>query len=91
MEHRHILYHPCDQTGHGTRPPELTLTPEIKSVTIESMNTDWSSALAGRARLHAALGEPARLAIVDLLTLGDAAPSELGKALGLPSNLLATT
>jgi hypothetical protein len=55
------------------------------------MNTDWSSALAGRARLHAALGEPARLAIVDLLTLGDAAPSELGKALGLPSNLLATT
>lgn len=53
------------------------------------MNTDWSSALIERARRHAALGEPARLAIVDLLALGDASPSELGKALGLPSNLLA--
>jgi ArsR family transcriptional regulator, arsenate/arsenite/antimonite-responsive transcriptional repressor / arsenate reductase (thioredoxin) len=53
------------------------------------MNTDWNSALVERARLHAALGEPARLAIVDLLTLGDASPSEIGRALGLPSNLLA--
>lgn len=56
---------------------------------IESMITDWSPALVERARLHAALGEPARLAIVDLLSLSDASPSEIGKALGLPSNLLA--
>lgn len=42
-----------------------------------------------RARVHAALGEPARLAIVDRLTLGDASPTEVGRELGLPSNLLA--
>jgi protein-tyrosine-phosphatase len=53
------------------------------------MNTEWSSSLVARARLHAALGEPARLAIVELLLLGDASPSEVGRALGLASNLLA--
>ncbi|HEU5469482.1 MAG TPA: helix-turn-helix domain-containing protein [Actinophytocola sp.] len=42
-----------------------------------------------RARLHAALGEPARLAIVDRLLLGDVSPGELGAELGLSSNLLA--
>ena len=42
-----------------------------------------------RARLHAALGEPARLAIVDRLLLGDGSPGEVGAELGLPSNLLA--
>lgn len=45
--------------------------------------------MLARARLHAVLGEPARLAIVDRLVLGDAAPVELGRELGLPSNLLA--
>lgn len=39
--------------------------------------------------MHAALGEPARLAIVDRLVLGDASPSEIGRELGLPSNLVA--
>jgi protein-tyrosine-phosphatase len=53
------------------------------------MNADWNSRLVERARVHAALGEPARLAMVDRLTLGDASPSELGAELGLPSNLLA--
>ncbi|MCX2947888.1 helix-turn-helix domain-containing protein [Lentzea sp. NEAU-D7] len=53
------------------------------------MSTDWSSELVARARVHAALGEPARLAIVDRLVLGDASPSEVGAELGLPSNLLA--
>jgi protein-tyrosine-phosphatase/DNA-binding transcriptional ArsR family regulator len=42
-----------------------------------------------RARMHAALGEPVRLAIVDQLTLGDASPGELGAVVGLPTNLLA--
>lgn len=42
-----------------------------------------------RAAVHAALGDPARLAIVDALALTDASPSELGRALGMPSNLLA--
>jgi protein-tyrosine-phosphatase len=39
--------------------------------------------------MHAALGEPGRLAIVDALFLTDVSPSELGRALGMPSNLLA--
>ncbi|GIG90679.1 metalloregulator ArsR/SmtB family transcription factor [Plantactinospora endophytica] len=47
------------------------------------------SALRRRARIHAALGDPARLAIVDALTVGDASPGELARALDLPSNLLA--
>ncbi|MFH5821668.1 helix-turn-helix domain-containing protein [Georgenia sp. AZ-5] len=45
--------------------------------------------LRRRAALHAALADPARLQIVDTLTLGDASPSELAEALGMPSNLLA--
>ncbi len=42
-----------------------------------------------RAALHAALGEPARLAIVDELLTSDRSPVELGHRLGLRSNLLA--
>lgn len=42
-----------------------------------------------RAKRHAALGEPARLAIIERLLLSDASPTELGRELGLPSNLLA--
>jgi protein-tyrosine-phosphatase len=45
--------------------------------------------LQRRAAIHAALGEPARLAVVDALLLGDASPGELGAVLDLPSNLLA--
>ncbi len=45
--------------------------------------------IENRARMHAALGEPVRLAIVDQLTLGDASPGELGAAVALPTNLLA--
>src|SRR5215468_2549993 len=52
------------------------------------MNAELSS-LQVRARVHAALGDPARLAIVDALTLGDASPGEIGHALGLPTNLVA--
>ncbi|MEV0351538.1 MarR family transcriptional regulator [Nonomuraea sp. NPDC050680] len=53
------------------------------------MNIDASSTLEGRARVHAALGDPGRLSIVDRLLLGDASPGELGQVLGLPTNLLA--
>lgn len=42
-----------------------------------------------RARLHAALGERARLAVVDALVTSDRSPSELSALLDLPSNLLA--
>jgi ArsR family transcriptional regulator, arsenate/arsenite/antimonite-responsive transcriptional repressor / arsenate reductase (thioredoxin) len=53
------------------------------------MDVELSSDVVGRARLHSALGEPVRLAIVDRLMLGDASPGEVGRKLGLPSNLLA--
>jgi ArsR family transcriptional regulator, arsenate/arsenite/antimonite-responsive transcriptional repressor / arsenate reductase (thioredoxin) len=42
-----------------------------------------------RARVHAALGDAARLAIVDTLLLGDASPGELAQALAMPTNLIA--
>lgn len=45
--------------------------------------------LEGRARRHAALSEPARLAIVDELTVSDRAPIELREMLDIPGNLLA--
>jgi ArsR family transcriptional regulator, arsenate/arsenite/antimonite-responsive transcriptional repressor / arsenate reductase (thioredoxin) len=53
------------------------------------MSAERSSAVRERARVHAALGEPTRLAIVDRLMLGDASPTEIGHELGLRSNLLA--
>ncbi|WP_307861027.1 helix-turn-helix domain-containing protein [Microbacterium sp. SD291] len=42
-----------------------------------------------RARKHAALADPARLRMLDLLTFGDLSPTELREELGVPSNLLA--
>jgi protein-tyrosine-phosphatase/DNA-binding HxlR family transcriptional regulator len=47
------------------------------------------AALEQRAAVHAALGDPSRLAIVDHLTGSDRSPQELQVTLGLPSNLLA--
>ncbi|TCC30698.1 ArsR family transcriptional regulator [Kribbella speibonae] len=52
------------------------------------MNVERKS-LGERARVHAALGDPARLAIVDALLVGDAAPGELGALLEMPTNLVA--
>ncbi|MBD0327910.1 MAG: helix-turn-helix domain-containing protein [Pyrinomonadaceae bacterium] len=42
-----------------------------------------------RAAIHAALGEPVRLAIVEALRLSDQSPSSLRHWLGIDSNLLA--
>lgn len=42
-----------------------------------------------RAAVHAALGEPSRLAVVDRLAVTDASPGDLAAELGLSSNLLA--
>src|SRR5918992_3888905 len=42
--------------------------------------------IAERARIHAALGDPARLRIVDELALSDRTFQELAAAAGLPSN-----
>jgi protein-tyrosine-phosphatase/DNA-binding HxlR family transcriptional regulator len=53
------------------------------------MNAEWGSGLIGRAAVHAALGDPGRLAIVDVLLLGEASPIELQRLLDMPSNLLA--
>ncbi|WP_273653669.1 helix-turn-helix domain-containing protein [Cellulomonas fimi] len=53
------------------------------------MNTEWMWAVERRAALHGALSDPGRLAVVDLLSRGDASPSELAGALAIPSNLLA--
>lgn len=53
------------------------------------MNSEQTRELERRAAVHAALGDVARLRIVDTLRLGDASPSELSTALGIASNLLA--
>ena len=53
------------------------------------METELNSALERRVALHAALADPARLRIVDLLLVGDASPSELAGLLSMPSNLMA--
>ena len=53
------------------------------------MKAEWNDGLVRRAAVHAALGEPGRLAIVDALLLGEASPTELQQLLDMPSNLLA--
>jgi len=53
------------------------------------MNIEVVAELERRAALHAALADPARLAITDALADGDASPSELSAMLAMPSNLLA--
>jgi len=45
--------------------------------------------LIRRAAVHAAMGEPARLALVEELMVSDRSPKELADFLGLGSNLLA--
>jgi ArsR family transcriptional regulator, arsenate/arsenite/antimonite-responsive transcriptional repressor / arsenate reductase (thioredoxin) len=55
---------------------------------IEPMDIDLSS-LQKRAQIHAALGDPARLAVVDTLLVGDASPGEIAHDLGLATNLVA--
>lgn len=56
---------------------------------IESMPIEATADVARRASVHGALADPARLAIVDRLLLGDASPSELKLLLSMPSNLIA--
>lgn len=53
------------------------------------MKHERLSELKERAKVHAALADVTRLQILDLLTVGDASASEVGAALGVPSNLLA--
>src|SRR6201995_1785149 len=53
------------------------------------MSAERNSDLVQRAAVHAALADPARLAVTDTLLTGDASPSELAAMLAMPSNLLA--
>ena len=52
------------------------------------MSIETADGFRARVAKHAALADPARLRIVDLLTLGDLSPTELQAELGMPSNLL---
>ncbi|HEX6681808.1 MAG TPA: helix-turn-helix domain-containing protein [Candidatus Limnocylindrales bacterium] len=52
------------------------------------MTADQSSVTA-RARVHAALADPTRLSIVDMLRPGDLSPGEIAGRLDLPTNLVA--
>ncbi len=54
---------------------------------MEQANID--DMVAPRAAVHAALGEPVRLAIVDDLALSDRSPKELAARFSMPTNLLA--
>jgi len=65
------------------------LTAADDSVMIESMIIEQLPSVKRRAAVHAALGDPHRLAIVDALALSDRSPSELRRQLGLESNLVA--
>jgi protein-tyrosine-phosphatase/DNA-binding HxlR family transcriptional regulator len=53
------------------------------------MNIEQTRLLKRRARAHGALADETRLHVFDKLAFGDASASELGAALGVPSNLLA--
>jgi protein-tyrosine-phosphatase/DNA-binding HxlR family transcriptional regulator len=53
------------------------------------MSYEQSAELARRAGVHAALADPARLHITDVLAEGDLSPSELTILLAMPSNLVA--
>src|SRR6478609_2097845 len=56
---------------------------------IDSMDPERFPDFERRAAVHAALADPARLRITDMLADGDASPSELAAMLAMPSNLLA--
>lgn len=53
------------------------------------MDSPSQLGLTQRAAVHAALGDPIRLAIVDDLAVTDRSPKDLGERHGLPTNLLA--
>ncbi|HZB42718.1 MAG TPA: helix-turn-helix domain-containing protein [Ilumatobacter sp.] len=56
---------------------------------VVSSSSEQNPRLRARAAVHAALGDPYRLAIVEALARSDRSPSELADHLGIQSNLLA--
>ncbi|MFZ4485688.1 MAG: ArsR family transcriptional regulator [Candidatus Nanopelagicales bacterium] len=55
----------------------------------ESNSTAWVKRRENRARALAALGDPTRLGVMDLLAVQDLSPDALSAALEVPGNLLA--
>ncbi|OIJ25039.1 arsenate reductase/protein-tyrosine-phosphatase family protein [Nocardioides luteus] len=53
------------------------------------MDVEQQDELERRATVHAALGDPVRLRIVDILQTSDASPTEIAGMLAVPSNLFA--
>ncbi len=58
-------------------------------MTTERSRDQRAAGIERRAQVHAALGDPHRLAIADELALSDRSPSDLVERLEIPSNLLA--
>ncbi len=56
---------------------------------ITMAHADVADSVAQRAAVHAALGEPVRLAIVEDLAVSDRSPKELAAQFSMPTNLLA--
>lgn len=56
---------------------------------IEANSTGWAEGREQRARTLAALGDPTRLGVMDLLAVQDLSPDALATALEVPGNLLA--
>lgn len=96
---------PVTGTGNSPRPGSLerrwshlegpslcqlfTLCTLIQPTLSRILSNVTDTDLELRARRHGALSEPARLSIIDELTVSDRAPIELREQIGIPSNLLA--
>jgi len=65
------------------------MSPPTRAAGNDSPAHARGQSLERRASMYAALGEPARLQIVDDLAVSDRSPKELGERHGLPTNLLA--
>lgn len=61
----------------------------IESMTTEVKHTESVPSRAQRARALAALGDPTRLGVMELLSVQDLSPDVLAAALEVPGNLLA--
>ncbi|HSL74900.1 MAG TPA: helix-turn-helix domain-containing protein [Ilumatobacteraceae bacterium] len=76
-------------------PPDPTQTDRARSGRVgdavgrEAVDREAVDSVAGRAAVHAALGEEVRLAIVEDLAVSDRSPTELAERFSIPTNLLA--
>jgi ArsR family transcriptional regulator, arsenate/arsenite/antimonite-responsive transcriptional repressor / arsenate reductase (thioredoxin) len=89
IQHRSQHHRHLSRWWRLRRSRRADLTAAYCSAIIEAMSAEPNAGVMRRAAVHAALGDPGRLAIVDALVLGEASPTELQELLGMPSNLLA--